>query len=140
MTTKNKLIDDYDEWLSRFKWQWLATLTFWQSNISPSRADDLFDRWIFQLQDAEGTRNFHWFRVTERGANGDHLRFHCLVGGLENASKWPWLLLWDELAGDCLISYRCPFGGTLRYLLKEVRSDHDLAIECDYDFNLPNIW
>ena len=137
MTTKNELIDSYEEWLAGYKWIWFATLTFGRLDIPPRRADDVFDQWISEVQDEDGAANFHWFRVTELGANRDHLHFHVLVGGLKNGSKWPWSVRWNELAGDCIISYYSPFRGALRYLLKEVRPDQDCAIDFDFDFQLP---
>lgn len=137
MTTKRKLIAGYEEWLSRFTWAWFATLTFRRPNIPAWRANALFDQWIAEVQGEDGTADFRWFRVVELGANQDHLHFHVLVGGLANGTKWPWVILWNEIAGDCLISYYSAFKGTLPYLLKEVHPDRDCAIECNYDFFLP---
>jgi hypothetical protein len=140
MTTKKKLIDTYEEWLSSFKWNLFGTLTFRRPNMSSWKANQIFDRWIGEMQEEHGT--FRWVRATEKGANGDHLHFHVLIGGLKHGSKWPWILLWDELAGDCIISYYTPSRGGLRYLLKEVRADQEFAIEFDFDLPVPpkEVW
>ncbi len=79
----------------------------------------------------DGADYFRWVRVTERGSFGDNLHFHVLIGGLRDRSKWPWILRWEELAGDCIISYYRPFAGGIRYMLKTASPDRDFEIEIE---------
>jgi hypothetical protein len=95
-------------------------------------ANRIFRKWISEIEDEDGARNFHWFRVTERGAYGDNLHFHVLVGGLRSGSKYPWIVRWNELAGDALITYYFRSGGATKYIVKTARPDRDF----DIDFNL----
>jgi len=126
-----QLIEGYVEWLSEYRWCWFATLTFREPSISRWRATKLCEKWIGELHKADGAEDFHWFRTMELGANRDHLHFHVLIGGLNNGSKWPWVLRWNEIAGDCLISY-APSGRAIDYLLKEFRPDSSDECHCDF--------
>jgi hypothetical protein len=127
--TREDLICAYADWLSSFEWIFFGTLTFREPEISLRKANQLFDRWIHEIEAAEGTKDFRWVRVAERGAFGDNLHFHCLVGGLRNGSKWNWLLRWKEMAGEAFISYYFRGGGATRYMLKTLRPGHDFEIE-----------
>jgi hypothetical protein len=128
---KRHLINGYAEWLSRYHWIWFGTLTFRRPDIKFWVANECFWKWIVEIENAEGTDDFHWVRVTERGAFGDNLHFHVLVGGLKNPSKWPWLLRWQELAGDADIFYYIPSLGGLRYILKTADPKTDFEIQYD---------
>jgi hypothetical protein len=110
---KSELIDAYESWLLQYRWNLFATLTF-RTSPSLSKAKRLFLNWINEMRDADSAHDFRWARVTERGAFGDHLHFHVLIGGLRDGCKWPWVLLWQDLAGDCWISYFRPSGGAVR--------------------------
>jgi hypothetical protein len=128
--TKEQLIDGYAEWLSRYKWIWFATLTF-GGCPGFSRADRLFRRWITEIEAKDGTDEFRWVRVTERGAFGDNIHFHSVIGGLYNGNKFPWILRWQELAGSADIFYYRPHAGGLRYMLKGARPGSDFEIEME---------
>jgi hypothetical protein len=130
---QQQLIEAYVDWLSPHPWTFIGTLTF-RKQPSPYRADRLFRSWIDAMRKAEGTSTFSWFRVKETGAFGDNLHFHVLVGGLRNASKWPWMLLWDKLAGEANLSYFVTHLGGIRYILKSVRPDQPF----DFDACLNN--
>lgn len=127
---KNNLIDAYEDWLAKQHWSLFGTLTF-RSSPSTSRADRIFRQWITEMEKEDGTDGFRWVRVTEHGAADDNLHFHILVGGLRSGSKYPWILRWNELAGDCLISYFHPYAGGLRYMLKTASADRDFEIEIE---------
>ncbi len=128
---RQQLVDAYDEWISRYKWDLFGSLTF-RCPPSASKADRIFHRWISEMELQDGTEDLRWVRVAERGAYGDHLHYHVLIGGLRHGSKWPWLLRWLELAGDCSISYYRPYAGGIRYMLKEVRPGCDFEIDFDF--------
>ncbi len=128
----SSLTDAWVELLSRYRWCWFGTLTF--RGYPPLRkAHRLFHAWITELRDEDGAKDFHWFRVTERGAYGDNIHFHVLVGGLRNGSKYPWMVRWNELAGDALLTYHHRSGGAAKYIVKTVRPDRDF--ECDFDLS-----
>jgi hypothetical protein len=132
---KKELIDGYEQLLSRYQWVWFGTLTFRRRDIKFWLANEVFWQWIVEIQNAEGIEDngskheFHWFRVTEYGAFRNNLHFHILVGGLKNPSKWPWVLRWQELAGDADIFYFIPSRGGIRYLLKTADPKTDFEIE-----------
>ena len=126
--TKDQLIGAYAGWLEERTWNWFCTLTF-RGFPSAKRADRLFRSWISEVRQEVGATTFRWVRVTERGANQDNLHFHVLVGGLRDATKWDWVLRWDEIAGDCLIAYYVPRRGAVRYMLKEAEPGCNFDIE-----------
>lgn len=126
------LIDGYRELLSRYRWQWFATLTF-RGTPSFRKTDQAFRLWLSEIDEAVGTADFHWFRVTEHGAFGNNLHYHLLLGGLRDASKWDWILRWEELAGEAVIHYFFPCRGAITYILKTARPGCDFEI----DFDLP---
>lgn len=126
-----KLREGYLEWLSWYKWQWFATLTF-RGSPSFSKADRIFRLWIDEIRSAVGTGYFSWFRVTERGAFSDNLHFHLLVAGMRDSSKWHWFFRWEELAGEADIAYFISSGGALEYSLKTLRTDADFEVEYEF--------
>jgi len=129
---RQELIDAYSDWLAGFKWCWFGTLTFRRSDIPFSIADHTFKDWIREIETGDGADDFRWFRVTERGAYGCNLHFHILIGGLRNGTKLPWILRWNEMAGDALITYYFRSGNATRYIVKTAHPDRDFEI----DFNL----
>jgi hypothetical protein len=129
-----QLRDCYAEWLSSFRWQLFATLTF-RRFPSSSRANRIFRLWTDEMRSAVGTSSFRWFRVTEYGSSGTNLHYHAFIGGLRDATKWPWLFRWEELAGEADIFYFSPAGGAVQYSLKTLHEDRDFEIEFDF----PNV-
>jgi hypothetical protein len=128
--TKEELIHAYADWLQKYNWTWFCTLTF--KGAPPlKRADRLFRVWISEIKQSEGTKKFSWVRVTERGAFGDNIHFHALIGGLRDASKWRWMFRWEELAGEANILYYVPKLGGVQYMLKEARPGCDFDIEIE---------
>jgi len=128
--TQDELINAYEEWLTETRWSLFGTLTFCTSPSS-SKADRIFRQWIAEMKKEDGRPDFRWVRVTEHGISGDNLHYHFLAGGLRNGSKYPWILRWNELAGECLISYFLPYAGGIRYLLKTASPDRDFEIEIE---------
>jgi hypothetical protein len=129
---QQELIQGYVDWLSPYRWNLLGTLTF-RKQPSSYRADRLFSTWIDAIRKAEGTSAFCWFRVKELGAFGDNFHFHVLVGGLRNPSKFPWMLLWDELAGEANLSYFVTHLGGIRYILKSVQPDQPFDFDACFE-------
>ncbi len=133
--TRDELTQAYVEWLERYDWNFFGTLLFPIPDISPRRANRIFEQWIYEMKNEEGTKKFCWFRVTERGAFGDHFHYHILVGGLREGSRLPWLVRWGQLAGHAVLTYHRRSGGATRYILKTLRPGQDFEI----DFELPRV-
>lgn len=125
-------IQELRGWLEQFTWAWYVTLKITSGRPSVRRVRRLCERWLAELEKAEGSSAFRWFWVMERGAAGTNAHCHILVGGLKNR-RAQWAQRWSELGGDALIT---PFDrdqmGVL-YMLKTTNDDGDL----DFDFKLP---
>lgn len=127
---RERTIQEYRRWLEQYDWNWFATLKLTSGIPSERRAKNLCDKWISDLRQAEGGKDFHWFRVLERGASGSNLHFHVLVGGLRNRRK-VWQQEWNNRGGDALINNFKPEEKGVLYLLKSMGNDGDLA--CDFE-------
>ncbi len=125
--TKQELIDGYVEFLGRYSWDLIATLTF-RGYPSVFKARRRFDEWISSVEEKVGTRSFRWVRVTETGAYGDNVHFHLLLGGLRSKSL-RWILLWQQLAGFADIAPFDPNRGGIRYMFKTIRPGQDFDLE-----------
>lgn len=132
---KAEFIGAYEEWLNRYRWNWLVTLTF-RGSVTTQSAEHLCRRWINELRRKEGTSGFSWIRVSERGAFGDNLHFHLLISGLRDECKYFWILRWHDLAGTAWISYFWPSMGGIRYMLKTAHPNCDFEIELEIDENI----
>ena len=132
---KAEIIEAYERWLNRFRWNWFVTLTF-RGAVTKPKANLLFREWIRELHQKEGTKSFSWVRVIEHGSFGDNLHFHLLVSGLRDECKYFWILRWDELAGRAWISYYRSSMGGIRYMLKTFHPNQDFDIEFAIDESL----
>ena len=94
---------------------------------SRRRSNELFDRWVENLERKEGGRHFRWVRVLEHGANGDNDHFHVLVGGLRSRRRH-YEKQWSKHAGSALIERFDPSLPGIKYLLKTIDRDGDLDI------------
>jgi hypothetical protein len=143
--TREELIEGYAAFLHGYGWSIFGTLTF-DSRPPSSVANNIFRRWIDEVDEGcpsvnlpwrsiykKATGDLRWVRVTETGKFGDHLHYHVLLGGLRNSSKYPLVLLWEDLAGDAVLSYYKPQQHGIRYMLKTVEPGRDFKI----DFQLP---
>jgi hypothetical protein len=126
------LKQEYSRWLRRYSWSWFVTLKITSGIPSERRAKKLFNEWISELRRQEGTRNFRWVRVMERGGSGNNLHFHVLIGGLRNRMR-RWELQWNGLGGDALIGKFDSDKDGILYMMKEMDVDGNL----DIDFSLP---
>ena len=147
---KLELVEGYTEFLRRYKWNLFGSLTF-ATRPPAAIADRIFHRWIAevengcpsldlrwtepQVQQESGEVQFRWVRVAERGRSGDNLHFHVLLGGLRHPSKYPPLLLWNDLAGEALLYYFNPNRHGVEYMIKTVKPGQPFEI----DFQLPPV-
>ena len=142
---REELVEGYEAFFLRYPWSIFGTLTF-GSKPDSFIANNIFRRWIDEVDEGcpsvnlpwrsiykKATGTLRWVRVTETGKFGDHLHYHVLLGGLRNSSKYPLLLLWNDLAGDAVISYFNPRRNGIRYMLKTVEPGRHFEI----DFQLP---
>ena len=133
--TKRKIIrDEYESWFSSFHWRWFATLKLIKGHPSRKACLSVFDRWITELKDNEGSSRFRWVRVLERGAYGDNFHLHVLVGGFRNRMA-DWGRRWERLGGEALIKRFDPDQGAIPYILKSIDREGDL----DVDYELPGL-
>ena len=124
---------EYDRWFRHYSWAWFGTLKIASGMPSERRAKDLFRQWISDLRRSEGTEDFRWVRVMERGATGQNLHFHVLVGCLRNRRQH-WESQWEELGGEALIGKFDPDKKAILYMTKEMDDSGNL----DIDFRLPD--
>jgi hypothetical protein len=127
---REESIQEYRRWLERFQWDWFGTLKVTSGIPSERRAREMFDAWISRLRQAEGTGDFRWFRVLERGADGGNLHFHMLIGGLKNRED-RWAQKWNDLGGNAVITPYDPEQDGVPYLLKGM--DDDGNLNCDFE-------
>lgn len=130
---KSELIDAYESWFLSFTWSIWGTLTF-RGSPSTARAIKLFDAWINEVKKHDGGKHFRWVRVTEKGAFGDNVHFHILLGGLRDASKYPLMFSWEEIAGTADLYYFDPCRRGVGYMFKSAEPGKDFAV----DFHLPH--
>jgi hypothetical protein len=130
MVTKQQLIDAYADWLGEWDWDWFGTLTH-PGYPSRHKLEQKFNGWISELEKEQGTRNFRYAMVMERGAYGDNKHIHVLVGGLKRKVRrfpWPWRDRWQKVAGQAVVGLFDPRQGGIRYLLKTLLPDNDFEI------------
>jgi hypothetical protein len=128
-TRTQRLISGYQEWLSTYHWNWFGTLTF-RGYPSIAKAVRLFNRWITEIEKTYGTKNFRWFRITERGSDGQNGHFHVLIGGLHllPACRFKAMFRWQELAGEAQIASFMAHQKGIFYILKTIRPGKDPEI------------
>lgn len=140
MNKRRELVLAYTEFLAAFSWDWFVTLTF-RGYARRSRANRCFEVWIDGLQVANGTRTFKWFRVAEKGKDGNNLHFHVLIGGLHpETERARWARRWDALAGDAKIDIYDPDQDGDYYMLKTLKADEDFDFETNLDASLIQKW
>lgn len=125
-------IQEYRRWLDGYRWSWFGTLKVTSGFPSDRRAQKMFLTWISQLEKTEGSTDFRWVRVLERGRRGTNRHFHVLIGGLRNR-RTEWAEKWNSIGGDALITAYDPDREGILYMLKTMDENGDL----DLDFKLP---
>ena len=130
------LRDAWANFLSAYKFQWFATLTF-ETNVHPEAA---LKRWRFftnQLNRALYGRRWqkkehggiYWILGIEYQKRGV-IHFHALMGAIndlnEIASRLSWMDYWNELAGFARIEAIRSNEAALRYVTKYVVKGGDI--------------
>lgn len=132
MEKKRELINGYVELLSRYRWQWFATLTF-RGYPSVRKARFCFEQWISALERADGGAEFRFAKVTEYGATRDDLHFHLLIGGLRRLRPALWTDKWKSLAGDCQIDKYDSTRPGIAYVCKTLEPEAEPPLELKLD-------
>jgi hypothetical protein len=130
MISKRELIDAYGDWLGEWTWDLFGSLTF-PGYPSVTKAERVFSKWIGDIEKLAGTRKFRYVQVLERGADGENVHFHVLIGGLKpSARRMPlkWAGRWQQIAGYAVIQRFDPDRGGIYYLLKTLVPDSAFAI------------
>jgi hypothetical protein len=140
MVSKRDLIASYGAWLKRYRWNLFGSLTF-AGFPSRRKAQEQFDWWIAQIQSEAGTRNFRFVQVTERGASGENIHFHFLIGGLRN--DWEqrlgtWRKRWQDNAGAAVMGKYEPKKPGIFYLLKTLLPDRDFDVNIKLPEHFPS--
>ena len=136
MTDKREVaIQEWRRWLEEFRWTWFCTLKITSGIPSTRRAKQMCENWISELRRDEGGKDFRWFWVLERGADGSNLHFHLLVGGLRNRMKL-WETRWKDLGGNAVITKFDPDQKGILYILKDM--DTEGNIDCDFQLGEPD--
>jgi hypothetical protein len=128
--TRKRLVNEYAGWLSSFKWELFATLTF-ESQPTRLKALRLFKQWLDDIQKETNAKRMHWVCVTETGAGDQHLHLHVVLGGLPPLDLGRWSRHWRTLAGRAYIERFDPKKGGLKYLLKSLLIDDDSMLNFD---------
>lgn len=128
---RDKLREGYSRWLASFDWQWFITLTF-RGYPPATKARRLLGQWLAELKRDNGTADFGYFFVLERGASGENCHFHGFVLGLVDPSdRLTWLRRWFELGGEARIEHFEKTGNATRYSIKTLRPGIDDQIVFD---------
>jgi hypothetical protein len=126
----NELIDECARFLARVNWQLCGSLSFPRHSVSLGMAKRCFDAWILQIAPAKGKAKVQWVRIYQSGAFPNDPIFHVLVGDMQMRSKYIWVGVWQEIAGDADIEYALCQENVSRFITGIAR--HGSAFEIDY--------
>jgi hypothetical protein len=112
------LQEPYGTWLSRFPWDWYATMTF-ASLIHPEEAAKRWLRWTRHVE-REERHAIRWARALEYQKRGV-IHYHALTWGMLDARRLTYMDAWHELAGGFarIVAYE-PARGASFYLGKYI--------------------
>lgn len=98
---------------------WFAVLILPDTN-SELQADEYFDVWISTMQEVDGTKNFRWVRIAEKGPDAGSMLLYVLVGGRNTRRRWDWMEGWrhDVTEFGEVYSRRIPDTPKLRNFLR----------------------
>jgi len=143
-----ELLRAWMQFLSRWKWDWFATLTFrFDDDSSPSyrtkvrhpllhpeRADKVSRVWVSKINRALfGPRwarhgdGVWWIRAEELQRRGV-LHYHSLLGGVSELKRLTWMDEWDKLAGYARIEPPKNSRAVRSYCAKYVLKDGDIQL------------
>lgn len=113
------LLHAWTQFLSQWKWDWFATLTFRFDDTSarsiktkvrhplihPERANKVFRLWVSKMNRslygprwAKYCAGAWWVRAEEFQRRG-MLHYHALLGGVSDLRRLTWMDEWEKLAG-----------------------------------------
>ena len=137
-SARSRLRAAYADFLERYEWQWLATLTF-QDNVHPEAARKKYGRWIDWVnRRAHGrryrrwTKGVYWALATELQKRGV-IHFHALLADAEDlnlrVSRKDARNRWYEIEGIARIDpITHGLGAVTNYVSKYVVKGGDLEL------------
>jgi hypothetical protein len=125
-----ELIDECARFLSGVNWQLCGSLRFPRHSVPLWMAKRCFDAWILQIARAKGKETVQWVRIYQSGAFPNDPIFHVLVGDAQIRSKYIWISVWEEIAGDADIEYALSQENASRFITSIARLG--TAFEIDY--------
>lgn len=98
-------------------WKVFGVLTL-QYNVGPSRARQLFSRWLREIKKQAQPLCFNWFAVFANDPWNKDMRIHFLLGGRPFSYQARWSVRWQDLGGSeaAISEYRR--GAFVRHVLK----------------------
>ncbi len=127
--TSQELINHYAWHLAQLKWQLCGSLSFRRQSVPFWMAKRCFVAWISQIDVAEGKDTVQWARIYHSGAFPDDPGFHVLLADVKAESKYVWINLWQEIAGDADIEYAVCHHNASRFLSGIARHGSDFEID-----------
>ncbi len=127
------------EWLNRidpeteqpYDWKVFGILTF-QGFVTPSRARQLFSRWLRGIcKEVQPHFFVNWFVVVAHDRWNKETCIHFLLGGSEISYHARWTARWQDLSGgDAAISEYRP-GAFVRHVLKNAHASQYFVAALD---------
>jgi hypothetical protein len=130
MNRAEQLKKEHADWLSEYRWDWIATLSLDFGFPSYRQALQAFHNWIDELERREGGRHFRWVRGISRDSEGRNCCLHVLIGGLHSRRR-NYQQDWAERRGRALIERFDPSLRSIKHLVRAM--DHDDDLEIDYE-------
>jgi hypothetical protein len=99
MTERANFGDSLLNWISKQNWNW----AIWLQNpagASSKKTAGFFREWIAEIEQADGTLEFRWIRLTTQQKDGELDGMLVLVGGLRGGENLFWLERWRAISGD----------------------------------------
>jgi hypothetical protein len=113
-----------------YEWKALGVLTF-PSFVRPSRARQLFSRWLAEIRKSVGPHLVNWFAVSAHDRWNKVTRIHFLLGGSQISYQARWSVRWHDLSGgEAAISDYRP-GAFVTHVLKNADAGQYFQVTMD---------
>lgn len=146
LSFNGRLVEGWERFIDRYKWDWFATLTF-TDQIHPEAADKAYRVWISELQQAVAGKHYEkkprdqvrWVRGLEWQKRGV-IHFHALLAHRFDLNlcqrRLSWMDEWTRLTGAVSRIYPCNDDSAVRaYIAKYCGKGG----EVDCSPNLPRV-
>jgi hypothetical protein len=99
MTKQSDATKGLLKWCAGQLWDWMIVLPS-SATATPTETEKHFRQWIEEIEQADGTLEFRWARITPRAGKGLSQESHVLVAGLSAGEWWWWTRRWAAINGD----------------------------------------